>query len=635
MPRLLGLAGRPIPRLANRRVIRIVGGLAFSFVIIVLFTLAGSIPTGPSLSEYASNKFPVSLPKLKNFKNPLSGSSLLSPFRPPVHPPPRQKNDTYEEASWWADWKWLVPFSSSLTLDEDRSLLPPLAVRPAVYCYYDVDAKKDLATKDAESELLLMWRMAWWAKGFRPVILTAAEATNNPHYETLQHVEVQDAFKPELMRWLAFENMGGGLLSDPALLPMGAYDDSLISFLRRRAGEYPALTTWAGLDGGLYAATKQQAADFLQEVMEADLSKPTHPDNLTDLVRPESIVFDATPRSLAYYSPATLKQSYPKVADAVKKDGAKGLLALRDLMNAHSHIMWQNLFSDGIAILKPLPRHTTLATEDAWQLGHMLANCPESPLPDSCPPNLPKCVPCKGADSKVKVTTPERYVNSSTLFTVGTVLHPYTLVTLDNVKETLTVDWVRRQMARDPWLYETTLELLGTKVGSGVRAMRIKEAIAGAENTGRSIWLTAEKEPPSDLHWNFGFRLPTTKTKPLPNPGAKPSDADPPEEADPEAEQGSSAEVELERSLLLKALGVVASPGKDESRLRDAVEAWNLGDTEAWKFARAFLARQTVERVSWETEESQYGEGAGSEGGRHTFDRWVDKLEEKLDRIRH
>ncbi|CAI4211586.1 unnamed protein product [Parascedosporium putredinis] len=542
----------PDPRLANRRVIRIVGGLAFSFVIIVLFTLAGSIPTGPSLSEYASNKFP--------------------PLPAPVHPPPRQKNDTYEEASWWADWKWLVPFSSSLTLDEDRSLLPPLS---------------DLATKDAESELLLMWRMAWWAKGFRPVILTAAEATNNPHYETLQHVQVEDAFKPELMRWLAFENMGGGLLSDPALLPMGAYDDSLISFLRRRAGEYPALTTWAGLDGGLYAATKQQAADFLQEVMEADLSKPTHPDNLTDLVRPESI------------------KSYPKVADAVKKDGAKGLLALRDLMNAHSHIMWQNLFSDGIAILKPLPRHTTLATEDAWQLGHMLANCPESPLPDSCPLTCPSACPAR-ADSKVKVTTPERYVNSSTVFTVATVLHPYTLVTLDNVKETLTVDWVRRQMARDPWLYETTLELLGTKVGSGVRAMRIKEAIAGTENTG---------PPPQPRRQAVRRRFP--------------------EEADPEAEQGSSAEAELERSLLLKALGVVASPGKDESRLRDAVEAWNLGDTEAWKFARAFLARQTVERVTWEAEESQYGEGAGSEGGRHTFDRWVDKLEEKLDRIRH
>ena len=52
---------------------------------------------------------------------------------------------------------------------------------------------------------------------------------------------------------------------------------------------------------------------------------------------------------------------------------------------------------------------------------------------------------------------------------------------------------------------------------------------------------------------------------------------------------------------------------KDPTALRDAIEAWNLADTEAWRFARAYLARQSVERKKWEAEERGYAGGMGAE----------------------
>ena len=66
------------------------------------------------------------------------------------------------------------------------------------------------------------------------------------------------------------------------------------------------------------------------------------------------------------------------------------------------------------------------------------------------------------------------------------------------------------------------------------------------------------------------------------------------------------------------------SPKKQEDepgfpRIREAVEAWNLADTEAWKFVRAFGARKAMEKAKWEEEEEKFLE-KGMVG------RWVDKV---------
>ncbi|KAL2110413.1 hypothetical protein VUR80DRAFT_1215 [Thermomyces stellatus] len=609
MPKVLGLLGRAAPRLGTRRISFILIGISLFAVLSLVFTLPGALPDGPSLSRYTDHKSSLPLPSLKN---PFTHDKFVNPFRPPSHPPPRQKNDTFEESSWWANWKWLTPFSSSLTLDEDRSVLPHIPDRPPVYCYYDVTTKKDAETKDAESELLLTWRMAWWSKGFKPIILSAAEAMNNPHYDTLQRYEIDPTVKAEVMRWLAFENMGGGLMSHYAVLPMGPYEDPLLRFLR--GGEYPTLTRWKELGTGLFAGSPELVASFLDSLFDNESEQLKSAKDVTALVPDTTFYTDARPDSLAYYDQETLDKHYPEIAKEIASDRPKGLRTLNKLINAHLHVMWQNVFSDGIAVLKPHPEHSDELLANAMELARALSRCPDSPAPSTCPPNYPSCSGC--APDRVKISTPEQYSNSSTLFTIGTVPHPYTFATMRDMRESIDVEWIRSQ-ARDPWLSIVTKDYLGTDIGGGARVKHLKEIIAGEPSSpAHSLWLTAEKEPPADMHWYFGFMLPHSEA-------AAAAEGD---------EDGTPAETAREREILDKAFRMVASEKKEDVKIREAIEAWNLADTEAWKFARAFMARRTMKRIEWEEEERKYIDGAGSEKGRHTWNRWMDKLEDKIGR---
>lgn len=131
-------------RFASRRMSYLVFGLilfAFAF-----FLLSPPPPTAPLTNdakseEDSSSKNGTSKYTMTDIKDGIKETlnkgkdsitkSILNPFRQPSHPPLRQKDDEYMGTSWWADWMWLaVPFSSSITLDEDRALLPPLPLAP-------------------------------------------------------------------------------------------------------------------------------------------------------------------------------------------------------------------------------------------------------------------------------------------------------------------------------------------------------------------------------------------------------------------------------------------------------------------------------------------------------------------------
>ena len=59
--------------------------------------------------------------------------------------------------------------------------------------------------------------------------------------------------------------------------------------------------------------------------------------------------------------------------------------------------------------------------------------------------------------------------------------------------------------------------------------------------------------------------------------------------------------------------------GPDVIAVKAVVEAWNLADTEVWRFVRAFGARKAMERAKWEEDEDRFLE-MGMVG------RWVDKV---------
>jgi hypothetical protein len=513
-----------------------------------------------------------------------------------------------------------------VTLDESRSLLPPLRDRPAIYTYYDHTLKKDAETNAAENAILITWRKAWWAQGFRPIVLGPADAMSNPLFEEIQRLELEQEKQTELSRWLAWERMGAGMLCHYLTLPMGSHEDPLLSYLRR--GNYPKLTRYEGLDNGLFSGPKAE----ITAVIKATLASPVLK-TATDVLQAmptDAFYIDDKHEAIAFYEQKTVSVKYSKVGETIVDSPPKGLMLLNQLMNAHLHNTWQNEFSSGIAVLRPLPDHTYAFLEPALKLAKFLSQCPESPLLASCPPNIPTCKQCVSS-LPLKVSMPPHYRNASTLYTIGTVPHPYTLAVLNALRDTIDIPYIRRKTERDIWISAVTKELLGTGISSAPRAVKFKEAVASPYGAAHSLWFTAEKPLPTDLDWHFGFEIPT-KTEdtgksetPVPGPERR---APPPAPGPGESPLPEENELVLERQLLQKAILVGKSKNPEQVRLREAIEAWNLADSEAWKFARAFLARSSVERLKWEEDEKKYGGGAGAlfrkEGA--GLGRWFDSI---------
>jgi len=197
---------------------------------------------------------------------------------------------------------------------------------------------------------------------------------------------------------------------------------------------------------------------------------------------------------------------------------------------------------------------------------------------------------------------------------------------MSSFKESIDVRWIRRESERDPWLTTLTKELLGTGVSGAPRVIKFKEAIASQFGTAHSLWITAEKDMPADLDWYFGFTIPRNATDtgksetPVPGPERRPV-----EKPDPkDGPVATPEDVEKERELLKRAKDFSSDKSTGQDKIRGAIEAWNLADTEAWRFARAFLARNRVERLNWEEEEKKYAGGAGAERGKSEgWGRWI------------
>ncbi|KAK0389908.1 hypothetical protein NLU13_3481 [Sarocladium strictum] len=610
MPKQYTVLGRPMPRITTRRLAFAL--LTFSlFALISLSSVSSRVHT-PSSIVRLEQKLP-SVPKLKlpdKIKN-----SKYNPWRAAPHPPHRQQHDEYSGSSWWADWNWLsVPFSSSLSSSDDRSLLPPMADRPPVYCYYDATVQKPTSEKDAESQLLLTWRRAWWAQGFMPVIVGPTEAMGSSIYQAVQMMKLNKEVMADMMRWMAWETLGGGLLAQCTTFPMGPMEGDTLRFLRR--GSFPSITKWTELGNGLIAGQKDEIRQALKSLMNPKSLEGNSVKTILEAIDPKYVVVDKDASAIAYYSPK-VRQSYGHQTNSTNKREEK-VQHMQDLVliiNAHLHTTWQGIFKDGVEVLRPYPNHTWPMVQEAYGYANALVACPKTPKPDSCPPNIKECTPCKGGKSELKLSTAEAYTNKSTVFTIGTVPHPWTLAVMDNMKEAIDVAFIRRNAPRDPWLTAVTKIVLGEEVSSSARVLSFKEAVAGEFAAAHALWLQAEIDTPTDLAWRFGFALPEVTGK-----------------DDNEADHNSNEEEKKqhaeERALLDAARKVVALKKSSKlAKTRASMEAWSMADAEAWRFAKTYLARRLLERVTWEEEEKKFAGGAGSEGGRNAWNRWHDLKE--------
>ena len=576
-------------------------GVAVTFALVILFlastsrvhpAVPGSLGKLSQTAQHAAESIPR--PKIP---------ALYNPFANDAHSPPEQANSTQGDTRWYSDLKWLNPFSSLITLDDDRALLPLLAPRTPIYTYYDNEDKDD-NLEEAENDLILTWRRAWWAKGFEPVVLGKHDAMSNPLYERLHTMDTEKPLIKEFERWLAWEYMGGGILANWLALPMAPYEDPLLADLRKAGFE--RLTRFKGLSTGLFSGRREHIASVIKKAMDGrDLKKAA----FLDILPRDTFHVDSRQDSVGLYDSSTIKSRYSKIASQLQNAEAEGLRALRILINAHLHMTWQNSFADGIAVLKPHPEHMTALSSYAIHVAQILSACPDIPIPRSCPPNRPSCKACD-PERPMKLTTPSTYVNKTSLFTIGTVAHPVTFSMLAYFDEILDARFIRRQSKRDQWIVSVTSKLLkGLDLSGPQRLVRFKEAVASDSGNARALWLTAERHEPLELEWVFGFAMP-------------PSDSRGESERDVTADHAklggpSQDDLEKEKKKIKRAQEVVkATRGRDAS-LRDMVEAWNLADAECFRFVRAYGSRRSVERNQWEDKEKRY---AGAERGTR---RWL------------
>lgn len=189
------------------------------------------------------------------------------------------------------------------------------------------------------------------------------------------------------------------------------------------------------------------------------------------------------------------------------------------------------------------------------------------------------------------ITQPSAYKNTSQLFTIGTLPHPYTLVSLQKNTEEVTSRYIRRETERDAWLKEVTSDIVDDNLGGSSRAVIFKEAVAGEPAIGISLWMTVESLPaevgqalPSGLldefEWQFGFTIPRDGNVDEKNEGAAKQSM---QHANP-SEQG----IEREYELLQKAREAIKDKENNRIHIKDVAEAWNLADTEVWRFVKAY-----------------------------------------------
>ncbi len=63
--------------------------------------------------------------------------------------------------------------------------------------------------------------------------------------------------------------------------------------------------------------------------------------------------------------------------------------------------------------------------------------------------------------------------------------------------------------------------------------------------------------------------------------------------------------VETEYTIIQQAREILKQK-TNRVNIRAVAEAWNMADTEVWRFVKAFRARKVVERKKWEEEERKF-----------------------------
>jgi len=500
------------------------------------------------------------------------------------------------EVSWIGHRNWQHPFSSTES-NKDEILLPVEESRVSIYTYYDNDVDEE---KDVDRALLLTWRRAWWAKGFKPIILGPGDAQKHDSFKKVQGLGLEKSMERDLFRWLAWSSSGSGIFTDSLLIPMCEYDHSFMKTLRQ--GMFGTISKSRGLEEGIISAGVQEVNQAINALLVTDLS--TQKTVLGALS--SKLVQSINPKhSMAFYSTSVIKDKYKVVYEQMVDESIEkrieGKHELRQLIESHLHSTWQQEFPKGIAVINPLPEAMTSLLAPAAYLAGNLTMCLDTPLPSSCPPNMDECNTCTTSKPMI-MSLNQAYDDKQKVFTLGTVTHPYTLLSLTKHALVQDLRWVVTNTTRDAYIIAATSGILGKVISSWDRLSFMKDAIASDKGKMQSLWFTVEQDFDvawyENMSWFFGFPI----VKSLQNPNG--SGVDMIGLSDLTNKQTIAQDLKLVK----KSTAVIKMKKSSIStKVNPAVEAWNMADSELWHFTRALQLRERDERWKWEEEDKGFG----------------------------
>lgn len=491
-----------------------------------------------------------------------------------------------------AAWRKPIVFDPRYSLA--ATTLPPNHHRCSVMTYV-----KSEEERQSVNTMLQVWKRAWWAFGFEPIILTEDDCKIHPRYEEFNNSEdISDESKDRFRKIFAWTARGAGLFADYTVMPVNWYDDEETLGLFRSCN-FGAPTKYEDFDYDLFHGDVEYVTKLIEALFKIEDDEDLIDDSFDD--RSETSV-------IAQYTPEKLENMI---------DGEeRSISQAADIANAHLHHAFFLKYPKGIAVVDPFSNDAL--TSPAYTFAERLSKCPKVEFAESCPPTKEYLDmadkikenhlsareaafhicgnPCavspddteeslfgisKAAKVEVMNSLPP---SNSGYLSIISLPHPVSALTMTLDKLDADAYSSRKNLLRDPALRALTSQQIPSNlVGVDDRLLLIKDAIYQLPSTSNITWMIWEQEfgqsqSQDELsEWDLGFEIDGHKKRP--------------------------STVQTKSWMHKLAENAIKRVNVADDKDKKAIEAWNTGDSEMWKFLTGWLDLRSTEfhKIVFET----------------------------------
>ncbi|KAK9352136.1 hypothetical protein V1523DRAFT_414803 [Lipomyces doorenjongii] len=513
---------------------------------------------------------------------------------------------------------WETPFSFSVSsAGSDVAVLPQLHDRCPVYTFYDRDLAAAAGRNTTiEERLIAVWRQAFWALGFKPTVLDLSHSKRSRLYNSINELNLEGESKIDVMRFLAWSANPTGILTTNRVVPMTTWPTEN-TWRFWRSCQFGLLTTYKDVGSGFIVGSQQAVDEYVARTF-AHASRGK-------IVSAAQSLFHIEPKTdfLAQYSPDFVLKNYEGLPEE----------KLPDLINAHLHSTFLSRFSEGgISILDPFPESAHAIAFPSLATATALATCPLVEFEAYCPSNIPNCYKCSQSLRKDFIKTVPAIPDSPSTFVMITIPHAMTYLALSHSTSGLTADVVRRETARDMFVRKVTSEIIKEDLGAPYRALELKKmAVASSEVLDAKYISVFESQFAFEnclvsdyFRWAVGFNFGPRAAENgeeklssenqgtfdsvaheigmcLPAPAYIELQKEAERMLDRKVNKGDESSTPLSVSATITAIrDRILSKDFDWKQELEMIEAWNMADSELWRFVKALNERAAQEEKIWE-----------------------------------